>query len=118
MKRCTTTRPKLQAGTELYGIAKDLLHVGDQGGAVRWLAAFSDWCTRWGDLRQMVKGERNSRVHAMRPTRAEREMHARGVQPDKAYIRQHVRQHVREIDRENIPGNRMRELPRRLESDA
>ena len=68
---------------------------------------------RWG-LRQMVKGERNSRVHAMQPTRSEREMHARGVQPDKAYIRQHVR----EINREDVPGNRMRELSRRLEADG
>ena len=43
VKRCTTTRPKLQAGVELYGIAKDLLHVADQDGAARWLVSFSDW---------------------------------------------------------------------------
>ena len=72
---------------------------------------------RWG-LRQMAKGERNSRVHAMQPTRAEKAMRARGVQPDKAYIRQHVRQHVREISRGDAPGNRMRELSRRLEADG
>ena len=72
---------------------------------------------KWG-LRQMVKGERNSRVHAMQPTRAEKEMHARGVQPDKAYIRQHVRQRVAEIGREAPDGNRMRELSQRLEQDG
>lgn len=72
---------------------------------------------RWG-LRQMVRGERNSRIHAMQPTRAEREMHARGAQPDKAYIRQCVRRRVREISREDAPGNRMRELSRRLEDDG
>ena len=73
--------------------------------------------SKWG-LRQMVKGERNSRVHAMQPTRAEKEMHARGVQPDKAYIRQHVRQHVAEISREAPAGNRMRELACRLKADG
>lgn len=72
---------------------------------------------RWG-LRQMIKGERNSHIHAMQPTRAEKEMHTRGVQSDKAYIRQQVRQHVCEISRENAPGNRMRELSRRLETDG
>lgn len=72
---------------------------------------------RWG-LRQMVRGERNSRIHAMQPTRAEKEMHARGVQPDKAYIRQCLRRRVREISHEDAPGNRMRELSRRLEGDG
>ena len=73
--------------------------------------------SKWG-LRQMVKGERNSHVHAMQPTRAEKEMLARGMQPDKAFIRQHVRQRVAEISREAPAGNRMRELAGRLESDG
>lgn len=47
VKRQTTTKPRLEAGTELYGIAKDLLHVGDLNDAARWLASFSNWCTRW-----------------------------------------------------------------------
>lgn len=72
---------------------------------------------RWG-LRQLEKGSRNSRVHAIQPTRAEREMRARGVQPDKAYIRQHVRQRVSEISREAPAGNRMRELASRLDVDG
>ena len=67
---------------------------------------------------QKAKGERNSRVHAMQPTRAEKEMHARGVQPDKACIRQHVRQRVAEISREAPAGNRMRELASRLKADG
>lgn len=83
----------------------------DRANAMRELDA------KWG-LRQMVKGERNSRVHAMQPTRAEKEMHARGVQPDKAYIRQHVRQRVDEISREAPAGNRMRELASRLKADG
>ena len=83
----------------------------DRANAMRALDA------KWG-LRQMVRGERNSRVHAMQPTRAEKEMHARGVQPDKAYIRQHVRQRVAEISREAPAGNRMRELASRLKADG
>lgn len=80
-------------------------------------SAMRELDAKWG-LRQMAKGERNSRVHAMQPTRAEKEMHARGVQPDKAYIRQHVRQRVAEISRDEPPGNRIRELAGRLEADG
>lgn len=47
VKRCTTTRPKLQAGVELYGIAKDLLRVTDADGAAEWLASFATWCSKW-----------------------------------------------------------------------
>ena len=47
VKRQTTTRPKLQAGVELYGIAKSLLHVVDADGAAAWTAEFAMWCSRW-----------------------------------------------------------------------
>lgn len=47
VKRQTTTRPKLEAGAELYGIAKDLLRVSSLDDAAVWLASFSNWCTRW-----------------------------------------------------------------------
>ncbi|MCR5583274.1 MAG: IS1249 family transposase [Eggerthellaceae bacterium] len=47
VKRCTTSRPKLQAGAELYGIARDLLAVSEANGAAEWLASFSSWCARW-----------------------------------------------------------------------
>lgn len=50
VKRQTTTKPKLQAGVELYGIAKDLLHVNDLNGAAEWLASFSHWCTTWDEF--------------------------------------------------------------------
>ena len=50
VKRQTTTRPKLQAGVELYGLARDLLHARDLDAAIRWLAAYSSWCTRWEDF--------------------------------------------------------------------
>lgn len=47
VKRQTTTKPKLEARADLYGIAKDLLHVGDLNEAAAWLASFSNRCTRW-----------------------------------------------------------------------
>lgn len=47
VKRQTTTRPKLEAGVELYSIAKDLLRVSDLNQAAAWLASFSNWCSRW-----------------------------------------------------------------------
>lgn len=50
VKRCTTTRPKLQAGVEMYGIAKDLMRIKDLDSAAVWLAGFSSWCTRWDDF--------------------------------------------------------------------
>lgn len=54
----TTTRPNLQAGAELYGIAKDLLHVKTIGAAAEWLQAFNDWCTRWeGFLAERTRDE-------------------------------------------------------------
>lgn len=72
---------------------------------------------KW-QLRQMVKGVRNSKVHAMQPSRAEKEMRARGCQSDKAYIREQVRTRVREISREAPVGNRMTELAKRLRCDG
>ena len=69
-------------------------------------------------LRQMKVNERNSRVHAIQPTKAEREMAARGAQSVKAYIRQHVSRHVQQIAAEQPHGNRMRELSRRLGTDG
>ena len=47
VKRCTTLKPRLEAGTELLGIANELLRVKDADGAASWLAAYSEWCTRW-----------------------------------------------------------------------
>ena len=72
---------------------------------------------RWG-LRQMEKGARNSRVHAMQATRAEKEMAKRGVKADKEYIRERVSQRIHEISLEAPAGNRMRELSKRLEADG
>lgn len=50
VKRCTTTRPNLQPGVELYGIAKDLLHIDSPLQAAEWLVGFSSWCDKWRDF--------------------------------------------------------------------
>ena len=47
VKRCTTTRPKLDCGRELYSLAKKLLKAKDADGAAAWLAGYGEWCTKW-----------------------------------------------------------------------
>lgn len=47
VKRQTTSRPKLDAGKELYRIAKALLKVKDADQAARWLASYAEWCSKW-----------------------------------------------------------------------
>lgn len=79
--------------------------------------AIREMDARWG-LRQMERGVRNSRVHAMQPSRTEKEMARRGAKADKTYIRERVGQRVREIEAEAPKGNRMRELSKRLEADG
>lgn len=46
----TTTRPKLQAGAELYGLAKRLLAVTEIARALEWLDDYGAWCERWEEL--------------------------------------------------------------------
>lgn len=79
--------------------------------------AMREMDARWG-LRQLEKGQRNSRVHAMQPTKAEKEMRARGAAPDKDIMRECVTRRVREIAQEAPEGNRMRELALRLKADG
>jgi len=50
VKRCTTARPKTQAGIELYAIAKDLLHVRTGDDAAGWLVRFNGWCSRYEEF--------------------------------------------------------------------
>lgn len=72
VKRCTTSRPKLQAGAELYGIAKDLLRVGDGNEAAAWLAAFSKWCASWSEFlkeKTVVDGRSQYRHERLRRAR-------------------------------------------------
>lgn len=50
VKRCTTTRPRTQAGVDLYDIAKKLLKVDDANSAAIWLASFAGWCSDYDDF--------------------------------------------------------------------
>lgn len=47
IKRCTTTRPNLDCGKEIYALAKQLLKVKDADLAATWMADFASWCSRW-----------------------------------------------------------------------
>lgn len=47
VKRCTTTRPKLDCGRELYAVAKRLLKAKDASSAAAWLAEYAEWCSKW-----------------------------------------------------------------------
>lgn len=58
--------------------------------------AMRDMDRKW-QLRQVKANERNSRVHARQPTRAEKEMAKRGMRSDKQYIREAVKASVREV---------------------
>lgn len=61
VKRCTTTRPKLQAGRELYQIALDLMHIETLHQAELWRERYLDWCGFWADFLEdttLVDGRR------------------------------------------------------------
>lgn len=50
VKRCTTTRPKTQAGVDLYVIAKDLMHIASNQEAAEWMARFHRWCSDYEEF--------------------------------------------------------------------
>lgn len=50
VRRYTTSRPKLKAGIELYGLAKDLLGIKTLYQADLWVEHFMQWCDFWGDF--------------------------------------------------------------------
>lgn len=58
VRRCTTARPKTQAGAELYGLARSLLGVGSLREADAWVSSLLEWCGRWaGLLAETTAGE-------------------------------------------------------------
>lgn len=50
VKRYTTSRPKLQAGRELYQLARDLLHIETLHQADLWVERLMQWCDLWNDF--------------------------------------------------------------------
>lgn len=49
IRRYTTTRPKTQAGRDLYRIGYSLLHVKTTDQALEWVRNYSDWCIQYKD---------------------------------------------------------------------
>lgn len=50
VKRYTTARPNLQAGKELYQLAKELLYIKEIKHAEWWIERFMSWCDFWSDF--------------------------------------------------------------------
>lgn len=50
VRRYTTSRPNLFAGAELYGLARDLLHIKTLSQADWWVERFLSWCDFWNDF--------------------------------------------------------------------
>ena len=46
VRRYTTTRPNLEAGVELYALAKRLLDVKEESEAYMWVVEYLQWCER------------------------------------------------------------------------
>lgn len=65
VKRCTTLKPKLEAGVELLGIANGLKDAKDAESATAWLLGYNAWCARWdGFLKEFtVKDGRKVWTH-------------------------------------------------------
>lgn len=47
IKRCTTMRPKTQAGIDLYALARALLHVDTPTRQAHWQQAYERWCATY-----------------------------------------------------------------------
>ena len=65
VRRCTTSRPKLDAGIELYSLARRLSKAKDANAAAQWLADYAMWCSKWEKfLREFTLGDgRKQYVH-------------------------------------------------------
>lgn len=59
VKRYTTSRPKLLAGIEIYGLAKDLMRIETLRQADLWVERYLGWCEFWSDFleeRSLIDG--------------------------------------------------------------
>ena len=50
VRRYTTSRPRLQAGIELYGLARELLRIETLRQAEWWVERYMQWCGFWADF--------------------------------------------------------------------
>ena len=72
VKRCTTSRPRLQAGIELYGLAVELMHLDNLRQAEWWAERYMQWCEFWRDFleeRTVVDGRREYTHERLRKAR-------------------------------------------------
>lgn len=54
VRRYTTSRPRLQAGVELYGLALDLMRLDSLRQADLWVERYLQWCEFWADFLEDV----------------------------------------------------------------
>ena len=64
VRRCTTLRPRLEAGIELLGIANKLADVRDADGATAWLLEYNAWCVKWESFLREYTFKEGRRVYA------------------------------------------------------
>lgn len=70
VRRCTTTRPKTQAGIDLYALAKELMRISTLDGAAEWMARFQGWCSDYeGFLRERSEDGRRFSHERLRKAR-------------------------------------------------
>ena len=50
VRRCTTTRPKTQAGVDPHALARDLTRIETSLMAAEWLARFQRWCETYEEF--------------------------------------------------------------------
>lgn len=73
VRRYTTTRPNLEAGVELYALAKRLLDVKEESEAYMWVVEYLQWCERWdGFLKERTVVDGRSRLTHERLVKAKR----------------------------------------------
>lgn len=54
VRRYTTTRPRLQAGRELYALSIELMHLETPRQADWWVERYLQWCSFWADFLEDV----------------------------------------------------------------
>jgi len=63
VKRCTTLRPRLEAGAELLDIANRLGDAKDAESATAWLLGYNAWCTKWAGFLKEYTVKDGKRVY-------------------------------------------------------
>ena len=72
VRRCTTSRPKLDAGRELYALAGRLLHVDNIEKAQDWMFDYDCWLRTWDDFLKEMSDFNNRREYTHKRLRRAR----------------------------------------------